>query len=171
MRIEGFSPSFYINPPQPAAQGSSPVEPQKTGYGPGVIVDISPQAWAAYNSAKADGVRGIAAAEETQGCETCKNRKYVDSSDDPSVSFQTPTRISPGQAAGRVMAHEREHVTNEQARAQREDRRVISQSVSLTTSMCPECGKMYVSGGVTRTVTAGKKSIEPAEQQTNEISV
>jgi hypothetical protein len=96
------------------------------------------------------------------GCETCRNRTYQDVSDDPSVSFQTPTRIGPGQAAALVMAHEREHVSNEQAEADREGRRVISQSITLETSICPECGRVYVSGGVTRTVTAEDNSSNEA---------
>ena len=31
-------------------------------------------------------------------CQTCKNRKYVDGSDDPNVSFKTPGHIDPGQS-------------------------------------------------------------------------
>lgn len=54
------------------------------------------------------------------------------------------------------MSHEQEHVGNEQANARQEGREVISQSVRLFTSVCPECGKAYVSGGETRTTTASK---------------
>ena len=45
-------------------------------------------------------------------------------------------------------------MTREQAKAVQEDREVISQSVTMHTAICPECGKTYVSGGTTRTVTA-----------------
>ncbi len=86
-------------------------------------------------------------------CQTCKERKYQDGSDDPGVSFKTPTNVAPEQAASAVRGHENEHVVREQAKAQREDRKVVSQSVTYHTSICPECGKVYVSGGTTRTVT------------------
>ena len=86
-------------------------------------------------------------------CEACKNRKYVDGSNDPSVSFKTPTTIAPGAAYGAVRAHEQEHVTNENAKAQLNGGRVVSQSVAIHYAVCPECGRAYVSGGTTTTVT------------------
>ncbi len=94
-------------------------------------------------------------------CETCENRKYQDGSDDPSVSFQTPTKLSPGQASSMVRSHEYEHVRNEKASAHREGREVIYQSVVIHGSICPDCGKPYVSGGETKTVTKG--SIHPED--------
>ena len=68
-------------------------------------------------------------------------------------SFQTPTRVDPDQAASAVRGHEMEHVYREQAKAERENRKVVSQTVTMHTEICPECGKSYVSGGTTRTVT------------------
>lgn len=91
-------------------------------------------------------------------CQTCKNRKYSDVSSDSGVSFQTPTKVSPENAASAVMGHEQEHVTRNQAKAEREDRKVVSQSVMIHNAICPECGKSYVSGGTTRTVTKGDSS-------------
>lgn len=102
----------------------------------------------------AQGAEGVQKAAEEGKCQTCEQRKYKDGSDDPGVSFKTATRVAPEQAASAVRGHEREHVVREQAKAKREDRRVISQSVALHTSICPECGKVYVSGGTTRTTTA-----------------
>lgn len=90
-------------------------------------------------------------------CQTCKERKYQDGSDDPGVSFKTATHIAPELAAAEVRGHEMEHVVREQASAQREDRRVVSQSVTYHTAICPECGKAYVSGGTTRTTTAANR--------------
>ena len=101
-------------------------------------------------------------------CQTCKERKYQDGSDDPGVSFKTPTNIAPEQAASAVRGHENEHVTREQAKAQREDRKVVSQSVTYHTSICPECGKVYVSGGTTRTVTKADNSQQPEQQNENQ---
>lgn len=111
----------------------------------------------------AQGAEGVQKAAEEGRCETCEGRKYQDGSDDPGVSYQTPTRIAPENAASAVRGHEMEHVVREQAKAQREERRVVSQSVTLHTDICPECGKTYISGGTTRTVTAAKP-VEQAEQ-------
>ena len=86
-------------------------------------------------------------------CETCSNRKYVDVSTDSTVSFQTPTKVSPGAAESMVRAHEQEHVTNEQARATEEGAEVVAQNVSIRYSICPECGRSFVAGGITTTVT------------------
>ena len=90
---------------------------------------------------------------EESECETCKERKYQDGSDDPGVSFKTAAHISPEMSAATVRGHEMEHVTREQAEAEREGRKVVNQSVSYQTSICPECGRAYVSGGTTRTTT------------------
>ena len=102
------------------------------------------------------GTGALEALEPQGSCYTCENRKYVDRSDDASVSFQTPTNISPGMAAAAVASHENEHVRNEQARADREGREIVSQTVTLTYDTCPECGRHYVSGGTTKTTSVSK---------------
>ena len=101
----------------------------------------------------AQGAERAQKALEEGECKTCEERKYQDGSDDMGVSFQTPTNIKPEQAASAVRGHEMEHVVREQAKADREGRKVVSQSVTMHTEICPECGKSYVSGGTTRTVT------------------
>jgi hypothetical protein len=122
---------------------------------PWITVDISPEGLAAYaKSETTKNVKGMEKLAALTECKTCKSRKYQDGSNDPSVSFQTPTNISPGQSAALVLAHEYEHVSNDKAKAEEEGRRVISQTVKLESSICPECGRIYISGGVTRTVTA-----------------
>jgi len=98
----------------------------------------------------------IAPLDPNTECETCANRKYVDGSDDSSVSFQTPTNISPNMAAAAVASHENEHVRNEQAKAARDDREIVQQSVTLHYDTCEECGRQYVSGGTTRTTSVSK---------------
>lgn len=103
-------------------------------------------------------------------CQTCKNRKYQDGSDDPGVSFKTPTNVAPEQAASAVRGHENEHVVREQAKAQREDRKVVSQSVTIHTAICPECGKVYVSGGTTRTTTKADPVEEPKQAEEDKKS-
>lgn len=94
-------------------------------------------------------------------CQTCKERKYQDGSNDPGVSFKAPGHISPESAGAVVMAHEQEHVAHEQANASKEGGKVVSQSVRLFTAVCPECGKVYVSGGETRTTTTKASPKEP----------
>ena len=100
------------------------------------------------------GTENAQKTSEEAECKTCKERKYQDGSNDPGVSFKTPTHIGPDQAASAVRGHELEHVVRERAKAQSEGRRVISQSVTMQTGICPECGRVYVAGGVTRTTTA-----------------
>ena len=94
------------------------------------------------NEAEA-GIEGVLKAAEEGECQTCEQRKYQDGSDDPGVSFKTASHIAP-----------------EQAKAKREERKVVSQSVSIHTDICPECGKVYVSGGTTRTVTSADSKPE-----------
>ena len=102
-------------------------------------------------------------------CRTCASRKYQDSSNDPGVSFKSPTAIRPESAATAVMAHEQEHVTRNRQKAGQEGREVIASSVTLHMGICAECHKPYVAGGTTRTTTAAAKSayqsaMQPAAQ-------
>lgn len=89
---------------------------------------------------------------DTYECQTCKNRKYQDGSNDPSVSFKTPTKLSPERAAFAVRSHEMEHVAHAKMEALNEDKEIVSQSVTYHTGVCPECGRTYLAGGNTRTV-------------------
>lgn len=133
------------------------------------LPDRNKKSGAAPEGGPAQGVEGAQKAAEEGRCETCEKRKYQDGSDDPGVSFKTPTNIKPEQAAAAVRGHEMEHVVREQAAAQREGRKVVSQSVSIHTEICPECGKAYVSGGTTRTVTkADTDNAAPQDQQQNQ---
>ncbi len=89
-------------------------------------------------------------------CRTCRERKYQDGSDEQ-VSFKAPTHISPNAAGAAVRAHEGEHVSNAYKKAAMEGGRVIHAGVSIHTAVCPECGRTYVSGGVTNTTIATPK--------------
>lgn len=114
-----------------------------------------------------EGTTGTAGTADTKAgkkvekgeCQTCKNRKYVDGSNEGDVSFKTPGHISPEQSAAKVMAHEQEHVANAVAEGNKPNKQLVSATVSLHTAVCPECGRVYVSGGVTHTVIS---STEPA---------
>lgn len=83
-------------------------------------------------------------------CQTCKERKYIDGSDE-NVSFKAAAHISPEAAGGAVRAHEGEHVSNAYTKAAQNNGTVVNASVSIHTSVCPECGRTYVSGGTTNT--------------------
>ena len=118
-----------------------------------------------FPGSKGIGAEGAQQTAEEGECQTCKERKYQDGSDDMGVSFQTPTNVDPDLAASAVRGHEMEHVVRERAKATREDRKVVSQSVTYHTAICPECGKVYVSGGTTRTVTKANNTEAPAQEE------
>lgn len=84
-------------------------------------------------------------------CSTCKNRKYVDGSNENNVSFKTPGNIRPEESYAKVSAHEREHVSNAIAKGSKPNAQLVSASVKLKMGVCPECGRVYVAGGVTNT--------------------
>lgn len=83
-------------------------------------------------------------------CETCKNRKYQDGSNEM-VSFKSAAHISPESSASQVRGHEQEHVNNAYGKAAQNNGKVVSAVVSLHTGVCPECGRTYVAGGTTTT--------------------
>lgn len=89
-------------------------------------------------------------------CQTCKNRKYVDGSDEM-VSFKAPAKMSPERAASGVRAHEQEHVNNAYGEAASKGGKVLQASVSLKMAICPECGRSYIAGGTTTTKIAYDK--------------
>ncbi|MDE6942906.1 MAG: hypothetical protein K2P66_00585 [Lachnospiraceae bacterium] len=83
-------------------------------------------------------------------CQTCKERKYQDGSDE-NVSFKAASHIDPSAAASKVRSHEQEHVSNAYKDAAQNNGKVVSCNVSIKTAVCPECGRTYVSGGTTAT--------------------
>lgn len=97
-------------------------------------------------------------------CQTCKERKYQDGSNEANVSFKSAAHISPEMAASAVRAHENEHVANAYAKAEKNEGKVINASVSIHTAICPECGRTYVSGGTTNTTIQYKNEENPYQQ-------
>lgn len=97
-------------------------------------------------------------------CETCKNRKYKDGSDE-NVSFKTATHISPQSAGAAVRAHEGEHVSNAYKKAAQNNGQVVSAAVSIHTSVCPECGRSYISGGTTNTMIKYTNESNPYQKE------
>lgn len=103
-----------------------------------------------YISPDGKNARGESVKTNGKECQTCKNRKYQDGSDEM-VSFKSPAHISPTAAGTAVRAHEQEHVANAYDKAAQNNGKVINASVSLKTAVCPECGRSYIAGGETRT--------------------
>lgn len=97
-------------------------------------------------------------------CQTCKNRKYQDGSDE-NVSFKTAAHVSPNAAGAAVRSHEGEHVANAYSKAAAKDGKVISASVSIQTAICPECGRTYVAGGTTNTMIKYPNESNPYQQE------
>jgi hypothetical protein len=60
-------------------------------------------------------------------------------------------------AAGAVRAHEQEHVSNNREEAEEKGLKAHS-TVAIHTAVCPECGKIYVSGGTTTTTYSPDES-------------
>ncbi|MBO4776744.1 MAG: hypothetical protein J5515_09015 [Lachnospiraceae bacterium] len=145
-----FYPNFNLNTYAPASAGVTDVA--KEG-------NIQGDPRAVENSGKTEGARE---------CQTCKNRKYQDGSDEM-VSFKSASHISPEAAATRVMAHEMEHVSNAYAKAETGEGKVLQASVTLKTSVCPECGRVYVSGGVTNTKIKYSNEDQPYQKQLKAI--
>lgn len=112
----------------------------------------------------AAGVKGIGRDSSQEECQTCKERKYIDGSDE-NVSFKSAAHISPEASASRVMAHEAEHVSNAYTKAAQNNGKVVNASVSLHTAVCPECGRTYVSGGVTNTMIKYSNEDNPYQQE------
>lgn len=96
-------------------------------------------------------------------CQTCKERKYQDGSDEM-VSFKSAAHISPNAAGAAVRAHEQEHVSNAYKKASEKNGEVINASVSIHTAVCPECGRTYVSGGTTTTQIKYKNEDNPYQK-------
>lgn len=103
-----------------------------------------------------------------EDCETCKNRKYQDGSDEANVSFKAAAHVSPQSAGAAVRAHEQQHVSNAYKKAAEGDGKVISANVTIHTAICPECGTSYVSGGVTKTTIAYRKDATPVSAKSGE---
>lgn len=110
----------------------------------------APEAGGVIRNAGESTVKSPGRKSSPAECQTCKNRKYQDGSDEM-VSFKSAAHISPQAAAGRVRAHEQEHVSNAYKDAAMNNGKVLQATVSIRTAVCPECGRSYVSGGTTST--------------------
>lgn len=122
----------------------------------------------AVNPANPEEAKKIGATGGPKGateCQTCKNRKYQDGSDEM-VSFKSAAHISPEAAGTAVRAHEQEHVANAYKKAEQSKggAKVLQASVTLKTAICPECGRAYIAGGVTNTKIAYSNEEQPYQK-------
>lgn len=124
-------------------------------------LNISGLSYGSYNTAGTGSLYGSSYDEKAKSaldqamgkeeCQTCKNRKYQDGSDEVNVSFKAAAHISPESAGALVRAHEQQHVSNAYKKAAMNNGQVVQASVTIQTAICPECGRSYVSGGTTAT--------------------
>ncbi|MCQ2505639.1 MAG: hypothetical protein MJ113_00490 [Lachnospiraceae bacterium] len=152
MTIGGYGSSYYVSPYMTGATLGATKTALTNGLNPSNqvnpvgrvngVLDV-----ANVRTAKAVGTEMKAKKE----CQTCKERKYVDKSNEGNVSFKSATHISPESAAGAVMRHENEHVANAVKEGNEDGKKLISATVSLKMAICPECGRSYIAGGVTKT--------------------
>lgn len=114
-------------------------------------------------SANPDEVKKPGRKSSPEDCETCKNRKYQDGSDEM-VSFKSAQHVAPESAGAAVRGHEQEHVSNAYKKAAEKGGQVINASVSIQTAICPECGRSYVAGGTTNTQIKYKNEENPYQK-------
>lgn len=166
-----LSPAFQYPTPLAASGGALSVQSPLAGAAPAAA---QPTAGTLGNPTGADNARiaeeralaRVKMDEFTEQCRTCANRTYQDGSDDPGVSFKSPQSINPDVAASVVSGHEQEHVQRERANASLEGKEIVSQTVMLHGDICPECGRFYIAGGTTRTVSRQQQEAQaPAPQQ------
>jgi len=86
-------------------------------------------------------------------CSTCASRAYTCSSG--SVS-----RPATENTWAFVVAHEQAHLAEHRAEAAANGSRVVSQRISISTSVCAECNSTYVSGGSAHTKMESTSSEE-----------
>lgn len=124
----------------------------------------------------AGGINPLSGEQQTAGkveatgkteCQTCKERKYQDGSGEM-VSFKSAAHISPEAAGSKVRSHEQEHVSNAYKKAAQGEGKVLQASVRIQTSICPECGRSYVSGGTTATKIQYKQD-NPYDKNTKAV--
>lgn len=144
--IGGYTPISYVSPYASSAVGTANATPSATAQA-GEITQASDVAKIGQTSGKKVGKT-----DPSYECQTCENRKYQDGSNEHDVSFKSAAKVAPEAAASAVRSHEQMHVKNAYQKAEQDNGKVISANVTIHTSICPECGKTYVSGGTTRTM-------------------
>lgn len=156
--VSGFYPSYPSYTNSARSLGDS-VNPDA----------VDPSARSEERNVDPDKVKKAGRRSSPEECETCANRKYQDGSDEGNVSFKTAAHVSPESAGARVRAHEGEHVSNAYKKAAQKNGKVLNASVAIHTSICPECGRTYVSGGVTNTTIKYSNEDNPYTKNQKEL--
>lgn len=151
-----YSPGSYAN--------STPVSYGAAADAFGVKTGGAADAQTPAEKADPDRQKKAGRRSSPEDCETCRTRKYQDGSDE-NVSFKSAAHISPQAAGSAVRAHENEHVSNAYKKAEKGNGEVVSASVTIQTSVCPECGRSYVSGGETNTMIRYSNESNPYQKE------
>lgn len=146
--IGAYAPVSYISPYASSVAGTA--NAMSNTQAPIQAGDVTPTS----DVAKVGQAAGkkVDKTDPSYECQTCENRKYQDGSNEHDVSFKSAAKVAPEAAASAVRSHEQMHVKNAYQKAEQDNGKVISANVTIHTSICPECGKTYVSGGTTRTM-------------------
>lgn len=157
--ISAYKPISYITPyANASATTQAPTKPSEAQMAESIKTDSQ------ENEKKVDKT------DPNYKCQACENRKYQDGSNEHDVSFKNATKVAPEAAASAVRSHEQMHVNNAYQKAEKaENAKVISASVTIHTSICPECGKTYVSGGTTRTQIKYSNEENPYQKNLKDI--
>ena len=156
--IGAYSPISYISPYEALGTAQSPAKASEAQAAEGTNAENQ------VNGKKVDKT------DPNYKCETCENRKYQDGSNEHDVSFKNATKVAPEAAASAVRSHEQMHVKNAyQEEQQNKNAKVVSANVMIHTSICPECGKSYVSGGTTRTQIKYTNEENPYQKNLKDI--
>ena len=146
--IGAYAPISYISPYASSVAGTANAMPN--AQTPAQTGDVTPTS-DVVKVGQAAGKK-VDKTDPSYECQTCENRKYQDGSNEHDVSFKSAAKVAPEAAASAVRSHEQMHVKNAYQKAEQDNGKVISANVTIHTSICPECGKTYVSGGTTRTM-------------------
>lgn len=142
--ISAYAPVSYVSPYATAGNANAM---QNANMQPGDVAQASD----IEKIGQAAGKK-VDKTDPSYECQTCENRKYQDGSNEHDVSFKSAAKVAPEAAASAVRSHEQMHVKNAYQKAEQDNGKVISANVTIHTSICPECGKTYVSGGTTKTM-------------------
>ena len=148
--IGGYIPISYVNPYANTNPDSAKVNPIDAANG--------------VEGTSAVGGKSVDKTDPGYKCQTCANRKYQDGSNEADVSFKSASKVAPEAASSAVRGHEQMHVKNAYQKAEEGNGKVVSATVQIHTSCCPECGKTYVSGGTTRTTIKYENEKNPYQQ-------
>lgn len=166
MYLNNYTPgTSYVNGAASTPSSQTSANPKaESAADSGASGAVNPEGKTPVEKADPDEKKKAGRKSSPADCETCKNRKYQDGSDE-NVSFKSPAHISPQAAGARVRAHEGEHVNNAYKKAAENNGEVVSATVSIHMATCPECGRSYVSGGTTNTMIRYNNEENPYQKE------